>query len=283
MSTKIEELERRAKFNPDPKNFFYLAEAYKEESNFEKALEACLKGLEKQPDLISAQILLSEILLKLGRLDESFSRINEVIKRAPDSSPAYRVLYETCLKKKDFKCAKDALEKLFFFNPFDEEIADQLKEINKIIEKSEKLEPVSLPEEESVIERGSAELKGESMTMIREESAESREVLDESEFLTKRIDSEDFAIMMKKKKEEKAEEEPAFITPTMAEIYLKQGLVDRAIETYYKLYEIKNEESFLEKAKALEEKVKKSVYYSNYINLLEKLLEKISLIKQGRS
>ncbi len=280
MPLKIEELERRARFNPIPQNFFYLAEAYKDELNFEKALEACNKGLEKQPDSISGQILLAEILLKIGRLDESITILKNVLSRAPETTRAYRILYEACMQKRDFQGAKDALEKLFFFNPFDEEISQKLMEINRIIEKKEVPKLLTLPEEEPLLERGEVETKEEKLVHSLPESPVFEEA--EEEFVTKRISPEDVATMAREIKE-KEEEEEAFVTPTMAEIYLKQGLLDKAIETYYKLYEMKKEEVFLRKAKELEEKVSKSSYYSAYASLLEKLLERISQIKQSRS
>ncbi len=280
MPSKVEELERRVRLNPDAKNYFYLAEAYKDELNFEKALEACNKGLEKQPGLISGQILLSEILFKIGRIDESLKIIRDVISKSPDAVSAYRILYEISMQKKDFHSAKDALEKLFFFNPFDEEISQKLMEINKILEKGAESKPVLLPEQEPVLERGSAELKEEKFIPPLPEEHIKEEV--KEEFATKRISSEDVATMIREIKE-KEEEEEAFVTPTMAEIYLKQGLVDKAIETYYKLYEIKKEDVFLNKAKELEDRVRKSSYYSAYASLLEKFLERISRMKQGTS
>ncbi len=279
MSSKIEELERRARFNPDPRNYFYLAEAYRDELNFEKALEACNKGLEKHPDLISGQVLLAEILFKLGRLDESFKLLNDILRRVPDNTPAYRILYNVCMQKRDFQCAKSALEKLFFFNPFDEDLSQKLMEINRIFEKKDLPVPPTLPEER-VLERGEVKVKEEKVVPSLPEEPVKEEV--EEEFATKRIEAGDIETMAREIKE-KVEEEEAFVTPTMAEIYLKQGLVDKTIETYYKLYEMKREEVFLEKAKDLEERVRKSSYYSAYANLLEKLLEKISQIKQTRS
>lgn len=277
MPPKIEELERRVKFNPDPKNYFILAEAYRDELNFEKALEACKKGLEKQPESIGGQVLLAEILFKIGKLDEAFILLNNLLKRAPDNTRAYNLLYEICIQKKDFQGAKSALEKLFFFNPFDEEISQKLLEINRILEKSVKHE-IPLPEEELTLERGGAELKEERLIPSLPEEKAFEET--EEEFATKRIELEDVATMAREIKE-KIEEEEAFITPTMAEIYLKQGLVDKAIETYYKLYEMKKEEAFLKRAKELEERLNKSSYYATYANLLEKLLERIAEIKKG--
>lgn len=279
MPPKIEELERRVKFNPDPKNYFILAEAYRDELNFEKALEACKKGLEKQPESIGGQVLLGEILFKLGRFDEALNLVNNILSRAPENTKAYNLLYEICMQKKDFQGAKSALEKLFFFNPFDEEISQKLLEINRILEKSLKKE-IPLPEEELILERGSAELKEERWVPSLPEEKTFEET--EEEFATKRIDLEDVATMAKEIKEKVVEEEEAFITPTMAEIYLKQGLVDKAIETYYKLYEMKKEEAFLKRAKELEEKLSKSTYYATYANLLEKLLERIAEIKREK-
>lgn len=278
MLSKIEELERRAKVNPTPQNYFYLAEAYRDELNFENALEACNKGLEKQPDSVSGQVLLAEILFKIGKLDESITILDNILRRAPETTRAYRILYEACVQKRDFQGAKSALEKLFFFNPFDEEISQKLIEINKIIEKKEVPKPLILPEEPS-LERGEAETKEEKLIYSLPEEPVFEGTGEE--FTTKRISPEDFATMVREIKDK--EEEEAFVTPTMAEIYLKQGLLDKAIETYYKLYEMKKEEAFLEKAKELEEMVSKSSYYSAYANLLEKLLERISQIKQGKS
>jgi len=278
MPLKIEELERKAKFNPTPQNYFILAEAYRDELNFEKALEACNKGLEKQPNSISGQVLLAEILFKIGRFDESLTLLNNILSRAPETTQAYRILYEICMHKKDFQGAKDALEKLFFFNPFDEEISQRLMEIKTIIEKKEVPKPLTLPEEEPSFERGEAEIKEEKLVHSLPEEPVFEEV--EEEFATKRISPEDVATMVREIKE-KEEEEEAFVTPTMAEIYLKQGLLDKAIETYYKLYETKKDEVFLKKAKELEDRVSKSSYYSAYANLLEKLLERISQIKQA--
>ncbi len=278
MPLKIEELERKAKFNPTPQNYFILAEAYRDELNFEKALEACNKGLEKQPNSISGQVLLAEILFKIGRFDESLTLLNNILSRAPETTQAYRILYEICMHKKDFQCAKDALEKLFFFNPFDEEISRRLMEVKTIIEKKEVQKPLTLPEEEPLFERGEAEIKEEKIVRSLPEEPTFEEV--EEEFATKRISPEEVATMVREIKE-KEEKEEAFVTPTMAEIYLKQGLLDKAIETYYKLYETKKDEVFLKKAKELEDRVSKSSYYSAYANLLEKLLERISQIKQA--
>ena len=65
-SSEIEKLERLVRENPKGRQFAILADAYRKDGQFARALEVLAPGLEVHPDYVSARVVLGRVLMSMG-------------------------------------------------------------------------------------------------------------------------------------------------------------------------------------------------------------------------
>ncbi len=84
------------------------------------------------------------------------------------------------------------------------------------------------------------------------------------------------------KKEKGVKKGDVFLTPSMAELYVNQGLILEAVNTYRKLYKTKKNKKFLERAQELENSslYKKNIL-ENQILILNYWLKALSNLKRN--
>lgn len=78
----------------DTAAFGPIAERFRRAGDLERAVALCREGLQKFPEHLSARVTLGWALLDLGRYDEAFEALQQVLKRAPDNLAAIRGMAE---------------------------------------------------------------------------------------------------------------------------------------------------------------------------------------------
>ncbi len=127
MSLKdIEKLKERVKKDPDSKLFVPLGEAYREEGMLDDALSVLLRGLERQPDYMSARVSLGKVYAEKGMLEAAKIEFESVISSIPDNLYAHKKLAEIYSSVGEDGLAAESLRTVLRLNPMDEDALDRL-------------------------------------------------------------------------------------------------------------------------------------------------------------
>jgi tetratricopeptide (TPR) repeat protein len=218
---KITELKRRLAKEPASRSFLELAREYHEAGQLEEAAVVCAQGLKYHPSYLSAQVLLGRIYFDMGKAEESRSQMESVLSQAPDNLVARRVLAWICLDQGDAEGALDRYRALLAFNPADSEARDKIAEIEAQLHPTqsapevapaaapvEELAPAATTETEGIPIPGALEISASELSMPQEPGPAAP--------VTEAI----------------APEPGILATPTLAEIYVQQGLPDKAAQVY---------------------------------------------------
>ncbi|MEC4677104.1 MAG: hypothetical protein VST72_09345 [Nitrospirota bacterium] len=127
MSLKdIEKLKERVKKDPDSKLFVPLGEAYREEGMLDDAVAVLLRGLERQPDYMSARVSLGKVYAEKGMLEAAKVEFESVINTIPDNLYAHKKLAEIYSAVGEDGLAEESLRTVLRLNPMDEDALDRL-------------------------------------------------------------------------------------------------------------------------------------------------------------
>jgi len=87
----IKLLKRAFRLNPIPQSGFYviLAEAYRSNGQYEKAIELCEKTLSGNPDNLSAYLVLAASYSSLNRIEDARKAVEEILRIQPGFSLEY--------------------------------------------------------------------------------------------------------------------------------------------------------------------------------------------------
>lgn len=91
---RIIELRRRVHADPASPAFAQLAEECRRAGETDEAVGVCRAGLGHHPDHVAARVTLGRALVELGRLDEAFAELTQVLDAVPGNLPAIRALAE---------------------------------------------------------------------------------------------------------------------------------------------------------------------------------------------
>ena len=190
---KLAELARRVEKEPGSRLFLDLTREYYQTGRLEQAAEVCAKGLRHHPSYLSARVLLGRIYHDLGRSDEARFEMETVLAQAPDNLLARRVVAEITLDKGDLAGALERYHALLAFSPKDEDAARKITEIEARLSKGEQAREPDAPREAA-----------------QEPQTPPAHTLTPAQPPDARM----------------------LATPTLAEIFLQQGLVDKAVQVY---------------------------------------------------
>jgi predicted regulator of Ras-like GTPase activity (Roadblock/LC7/MglB family) len=98
--------------DPNSQIFAALAEAYRKKRMVDKALDVCRKGLEIHPDYSSAYIVLSKIFMDQGNFEEADRQLNNAIRTGGRTRSADILQSEILIKLGQREKAKTILGKL---------------------------------------------------------------------------------------------------------------------------------------------------------------------------
>lgn len=256
----IERLKEKVDKDPNSKLFIPLAEEYKKAGMFDEAIDVLAKGLERQPEYMSARVSLGKIYLERGMLEDARAEFEKVISTIPDNLYAHKKLAEIYSNLGEKDRAVKEFKTVLKLNPMDEWAATSLSDIEgepklhpKASEKAKTAETIfseqasteteeEKPSEVSVGE-GVIEWVEEILPEAELEEAqiepitEAEELPEEEPFSFESIFKEDVAVEEKIMKEDKVSEQP-LLSVYDADPYISQGKFTEAMSIYRQLLSI---------------------------------------------
>ncbi|HWA41324.1 MAG TPA: tetratricopeptide repeat protein, partial [Gemmatimonadales bacterium] len=91
-ASEIEKLERMVRENPKGRLFASLADAYRKDAQYPKALEVLEAGLANHPDYVSARVVLGRVYLATGDRAKAREAFARVVQLDPESVIALKAL-----------------------------------------------------------------------------------------------------------------------------------------------------------------------------------------------
>jgi len=185
---------------PDVDSSFFIqeAESLRLQARYDEAIQTCKDGLKKMPDALRGRLLLGRCYLETGRIVEARKELERVAQVVEECLPVYKLLSQVYLEEKDVDKALEVLRKTLYF-PRAEETSPK------------KVTPLEM----DLLHRGTRPPFVTPPPFQKPSPPSPAEVPEE-----------------KKPEEEEKAAKPAIPTDTLAEIYLKQGHPDRALEVY---------------------------------------------------
>jgi len=153
---ELEKLKQRVEKNPLSKLFVPLAEEYRKMGMLDEAISVLLRGLENQPNYMTARVSLGKIYLEKNMLREAKEEFKKVVTAIPDNLFALKKIAEISKNLGDINDAIDAYSKILKLNPLDEEAKANLEHLkSKRIEPPEppSSKPINLPKTEEKPEK----------------------------------------------------------------------------------------------------------------------------------
>lgn len=125
----IERLKEKVEKDPNSKLFVPLAEEYKKAGMIDEAIDVLIRGLERQPDYLSARVSLGKIYIEKGMLNEAKGEFEKVTLTIPDNLFAHKKLAEIYRDLGDRERAGKAFRTVLKLNPMDEWAETGLSEL----------------------------------------------------------------------------------------------------------------------------------------------------------
>jgi len=211
----IKNLEERLAQDPDSYLFARLADVYLKVNLIDDALHTARQGVAKFPAYVSGQRALAMASHAKGLIEECREALEAVVTAIPDDTEAQRMLASLLVARGDRDAAKKVYRVVLDFYPEDEECCEELKALEQ---------PVQLPKE-----NGGATVSDESAAgvypFVEETNAEADEIIDLTEDDVWVEETEVSALVVP------VQHDP-LSTVTLAELYVQQGFVSKALEIY---------------------------------------------------
>lgn len=215
----IKELEERLTQNPDSYLFARLSDVYLKVNLIDDALHTAKQGVAKFPAYVAGQRALAMVCHAKGLVEECREALEAVTAALPDDAEAQKMLAKLLIDCGDRDAARKVLHVILDFYPEDVECAEELRALEQ---------PVHFPMEDVV-----ATVGAESATGLYQPVEESFAEVDEI------IDLTDEDVWM-----EEAEvpvpvapvQHDPLSTATLAELYVQQGFISKALEIYHALH-----------------------------------------------
>lgn len=221
--TRIDALLRCVREQPGSRAFVLLAEEYRQQEQFEKALETLEAGLEYQPSYVAARVALGRCQLEAGRSQESVVTLREVVETDPSQMVAFKLLVRAQVDSRDAENARAALDRYNGLNPQDPEISDLEKLVVAVEEQLTIADPAPLEAVPLALEADAVEI--EAIAIGPEESV----ALCDLSTLPRRSLQRPSS---RRSPESAKRETSAKATVTLAELYLQQGHREEAADVF---------------------------------------------------
>ena len=198
------------KMPKDPRAFLQLAEEHRRNGRLKEAIAVCLEGLGLHPGLDAARITLGRAYLESDQPETARATLEEVFGRLPEHHLAGKLLAEAQQRLGDLTAAEETCRSLLRHYPRDREIESIL---------------------ESVLRRD-APAGGTAAASPAAAADPQPEYMPEDVELKPTTGPAAPQVAAPAVAVNRSPAGDAFQTSTLADLYLRQGLVDRAIEVY---------------------------------------------------
>jgi tetratricopeptide (TPR) repeat protein len=116
--------------DPGSRLFYPLAEEYVKNNMLEEAVQVLTEGLKRHPEMLSARVTLGKVHFEQGNLNDARKEFEEVLTAHPDNLMALKKLSVIYRRQGATDQAKRCAEALLAANPKDAEAAQLLQEFN---------------------------------------------------------------------------------------------------------------------------------------------------------
>lgn len=128
-SPRIADLKRKLAAEPASRLFLDLAREYYDAGQLQSAADVCARGLKSHPAYLSARVLLGRVYFDMGHTQQSAEAMEAVLAQAPDNLVARRVLAEICMEQGDVGGALDRFRAILAFYPDDAEARRKIEQL----------------------------------------------------------------------------------------------------------------------------------------------------------
>jgi len=125
----IENLEERLSRDPLSRAFLQLAEEYRKAGRYDDAVRVCMEGLSRHPTYHTARIALGKTYLEAGDLESARRALSEVLELAPENHLAAKLLAEVQRRLGDAAGAIATYRSILIHYPGDREIMALLRDL----------------------------------------------------------------------------------------------------------------------------------------------------------
>ncbi len=204
-SAAIESLKERIARDPLSRAFLQLAEEYRRLGRYQDAVQVCLDGLARHPAYHTARISLGRTYMEAGNLEAARRSLSEVLELAPENHLAGKLLADVQRRIGDVAGAAETYRSILRYYPADREVGALLQNLLKT-------QPPATRSSDPALEYRSEDIQRASPGNVRPA-----------------VDSVPRSAPAELGP---PQDDDALQTNTLAELYLRQGLVDRAVEVY---------------------------------------------------
>ncbi|HYS77700.1 MAG TPA: tetratricopeptide repeat protein [Candidatus Dormibacteraeota bacterium] len=246
----IESLKERIARDPLSRAFLQLAEEYRRDGRYKEAVEVCLEGLARHPTYHTARISLGRTYMEAGDLENARRAFSDVLELQPENHLAGKLLAEVQKKMGDVRGAARTYQAILGQYPHDKEVESLLRQVQGgPSATSPPAAAVGPPAPPAPAPPSSAPVTRTSVLVppVNERVGPALRQRDPApEFRAEDLGGAGFAVAGEMvaapggpspapgngAPEAEEADDDALQTNTLAELYLRQGLVDRAIEVY---------------------------------------------------
>jgi tetratricopeptide (TPR) repeat protein len=117
--------------DPSSPKFVFLAEILRKQGDLHRATEILIMGLRSNPDSITARSILGKIYYDRWMIDQAKNEMEKVMRVAPDNTDAAKMLIQIYRSEENYNKALETCYSALVFNPEDYELTKDLKELEK--------------------------------------------------------------------------------------------------------------------------------------------------------
>lgn len=195
-----EKYERILSQDPSSVTFIFLAQVLHKQGKVDKAIKVLINGLKYNRNSVTGRFLLGKIYYDRWLIEQAKREFRAVIELAPDNLAACKMLVQIHKSEEAYGKALDLLKTALAYHPHDASITCELTEIEALLSSTEKKEKEFRSARDSI------------RTAFESKSAEELE-----------------SGLKQREKE--------LFTETIADIYIAQGLYDKACNVLEKMHE----------------------------------------------
>jgi tetratricopeptide (TPR) repeat protein len=226
----------------DPNSYCFapLAELYRKLGMLDDAINIAKRGCEIHPEYVGGYMALGRAYFEKEMRAESRLALEKVVRVTPDNLLAQRLLSQIYIDLGETEAAEKALQIILFQNPADLESQVLLNSLTRIAGKA--AEPLAEPVDEA-LQTGAGETVDVDDGLFPGEEEEALDL--EEAVLIEELDGEPDEEGALVYPEQDAGNEPSFLvdqeerdpltTTTLAELYVSQGFLKRALTIYREL------------------------------------------------
>ncbi len=239
----IETLKKRMARDPLSRAFLQLTEAYRKAGRFAEAVQVCQEGLERHPGYHTARIALGRTYLESGDLESARKALTEVLDTMPENHLAGKLLADVQLRLGDRSGAAATYRAVLSHYPDDPEVQSRLDELDKPVEKA----PATAARADPPTRSDSGDAPRLNTSLAHQQGAGDPPIADSGRSPDTAAGAEARSPVAPITPLAHQGEKPAGVaapivlsdpandalqTNTLAELYLRQGLEEKALEVY---------------------------------------------------